>query len=321
MSVNFLASITPLTRLTEEEIKIPYRLRIRGVAVDSSVNRNNWKISNTLLEKIVEDLKKTTIRVNHGDSVTDVIGRILEASLEGDKVVFEGEIIGSDPTTAAVKEKIMNGLLDSVSIGMDGFKVVCSICGKETRAGNSKIHDPAEHDTPGHEIILDGAVRELSVVLDPAYKNTKINISNSFASAMEAFLGPVTPPKEGVTYEVGDDQEGRPADKTEERGDNMAAVIPTAEPSEAKAPTLEEITKIIQDAFGKMDSRFAEIENKLKNLEAELAKRDKEDEEMESEITTAEAKLAKSTTYVGSAPSADWVAELEAAIKKAQSMR
>ena len=337
--ISFLASIAPLAKSEGDEIKIPYRLPIRGVAVDTSVNKNNWRVSEKLMQRIAEDLKRRNLRVNHGGSVTDVIGKITNATIEGEKIVFDGEIIGSDPITSAVKEKIINGLLDSVSIGMDGFKVICSVCGEPTRMhGKTLHHDPSEHEPPGHEVILDGEVKELSIVLDPAYEATKINIAASFVAAMDTYLT-VTPRNEGVTGEVGDGQKGRPADikaeKEEEKGDKMSAVVPSAEPSgTSKGPSYEDILRVLQETFGKSDSRIAELEARLKALEDAIAKTmKKEDEEKKEEMEEAveeaveaeevmearEKKLAKSATkMVASEGKPSWVAELEEAIKKAQ---
>jgi hypothetical protein len=316
MAVTFLAAIAPQTRIDEESPKIPYKIKIRGVAADTSVNKNNWRINERLLDRVVAELKGRTLRVNHGGSVTDVIGRVTDAVREGSKVVFDADIIGSDMITNAVKEKIMNGLLDSVSIGMDGFKVVCSMCGKITRRGDKILHNPEEeHNPPGYEDIIDGSVKELSIVLDPAYDATKINISASFVAALETYMASMTtaekecvdvdkeasnkkdaviPLESGVTSDVGDGQDGRPTDKNAAKGDNMSAVVPNAEPSGSSAPSLDDFKRILQDAFKGYESELAKrldgIEGRLKALEeARMKSEEAEDARRKAE----EAKKAE----------------------------
>jgi hypothetical protein len=350
--VKFFAKIAPTARLDTEKPEIPYSLKIRGVAVDTTVNKNNWRVNEKLLDKVAQSLIGKTLRVNHGDRVSDVIGKIDNAMKEGNKVVFEGSIIGSDMITTSVKEKIMLGLLDSVSIGMEGFKVVCSVCGKETRRGGEIIHDVFRHEPPGYEDIIDGDVKELSVVLDPAYEATKINISASFMAAIENMFesGKVISAENAeVTGEVGVKQDVCPTDMKAARGDNMSTVVPQTEPSGGSAPSMDDIKRVLQDAFKGFESEFAkkmaEIESRLKALEearktAEEAKEDKKDveekkaeeakdksedeEEMDSEEAEeaeVEAMFKKSNTLVGKPKKGyygwdDVIAELDAAMKK-----
>ena len=115
----------------------------------------------------------------------------------------------------------------------------------------------------------------------------------------------------------------------------MSAVVPSAEPSgTSKGPSYEDILRVLQETFGKSDSRIAELEARLKALEDAIAKTmKKEDEEKKEEMEEAveeaveaeeamearEKKLAKSATkMVASEGKPSWVAELEEAIKKAQ---
>jgi len=298
--VYYYATIVPLTRTTGE---IPYTIKIRGVAVDSSVNRNNWRVSEEFLNEIATTLMNKTLRINHGSSVTDVIGRIVKSEKQDSQVVFEAEIIGSDTLTNAVKEKIMNGLINSVSIGLDGEKIVCSVCGKQTRDGDKMIHDPRSHGVMGHEIIASGRVKELSLVADPAYDATKISIAASFEEAINNLLT-VTSAQESadVTNVVETSQEGRPTEeKSEEKGDRMAEV-PKPEPPVTKSPSLEDVINYLQNigkATEDVAKKMAEIDARLKALEeAEEARRkaeeaEKKDEEEEKKEDAEEAEEAE----------------------------
>jgi hypothetical protein len=327
--VKFFAKIAPTTRLDAEKPEIPYSLKIRGVAVDTTVNKNNWRVNEKLLDKVAQSLIGKTLRVNHGDKVSDVVGRIENAMREGNKVIFEGNIIGSDMITTSVKEKIMLGLLDSVSIGMEGFKVICSVCGKETRRGGEIIHDVSLHEPPGYEDIIDGDVKELSVVLDPAYEATKINISASFIAALENMLesGKVISAENAeVTGEVGVEQYVRPTDKNAAKeGDKMSATVPTAEPSGGSAPSMDEFKRVLQDAFKGFESeiskKMAELESRLKALE-EAKKMEKEAEEAKKKTEDEMKKNAEEAKDKGEDEEAeeDAEAEVEASLQKSSTL-
>lgn len=283
--VQYLAVISPVQRITDDKIEIPYTVKIRGVAVDKSVNKNGWSVSDEFLSEIAKTLKNKSIRVNHGRTVTDIIGRVTSSNIDGDKVIFEAEILGSDPLSNAVKEKIMNGLIDSVSIGLDGEKIVCSVCGKQTRDGEKIIHNPAEHG--GHEIVYSGSVKELSIVAEPAYQNTKIQIAASFEEAIDELLKVTQPIRAEVTDVAEPPTRGRPAEEEkEEKGDKMAEVPKTGEP-EARAPSFDDVLGVLKKLSYSADEiakKMADIDARLKSLEdAEEARRRAEEARRKSE--------------------------------------
>lgn len=287
--LKYYAEFIPLSRL---EDKIPYRLDIRGVALTTETNKNNWKVEEAALPEIAKQLVGKTLRINHSSNVSDVIGRIKKAEPQENKVIFEAEIVGSDPITSAIKEKIMNGLIDRVSIGLDAFEIYCSVCGKLTRKNDEMIHNPKEHG--GVEVVKKFDVKELSIVLDPAYEESKFSIAASFTAAMERYLAVTLPGQmAGVTNEPQPEKAG---DKKECQEGERMSVVTTPDSAQRESLSLQDLIKYLESIKVSADTlttKFADIDARLKKLEEAEEARRKAEEAEEARRKAEEAEEAK----------------------------
>ncbi len=152
------------------------RMAINGTAIDDSVNANNWQVPEEDLKHVEQTLKGAQLRVDHSESIRDVIGKVINSQQDGNKVLFNAES-GDEP----INGKIAKGYLDSVSIQIDSDNVACSKCGAKTRFKNALIH--ALHDD-AYEIVKQPKVRELSIVATPAYANTKFGMASMIDNAL-----------------------------------------------------------------------------------------------------------------------------------------
>ncbi|MEM2386092.1 MAG: hypothetical protein QXO67_03825, partial [Candidatus Bathyarchaeia archaeon] len=152
-----------------EDKKAEYALKeklinIEGVAIDSSVNKNKWQVPNEDLDYIVETLKGAQLRVDHAESALMIIGKVVDAWRDGDRVFFRAEV-GDEKMI----EKIVRGYVSYVSVQVDSDNVECSKCKRPTRKEGMLVHL-----CPGAwEIVRQPKVRELSIVASPAYSTTE----------------------------------------------------------------------------------------------------------------------------------------------------
>lgn len=180
--------------ISEESAMRDGQLAIDGIAIDTSVNANKWQVPSEDLDFIVSSLKDAQLRVDHSESVHDVVGNVPECnkltelkdplsgqSIPGEGVAFKG-VVGE----AWLIPKILNGYVNHVSIQIDSDDVECSKCKKQTRQEGLLVHLCAG----AWEIIHKPKVRELSIVASPAYKNTAFKPASfapeGFAAAMNA---------------------------------------------------------------------------------------------------------------------------------------
>lgn len=139
-------------------------INIEGVAIDTSVNKNKWQVPNEDLDYIVESLKGAQLRVDHAESALMIIGKVVDAWRDGDRVLFRAEV-GDEKMI----EKIIRGYVSYVSIQVDSDIVECSKCKRPTRSEGM-----LKHLCPGAwEVVHKPKVRELSIVASPAYENTE----------------------------------------------------------------------------------------------------------------------------------------------------
>jgi hypothetical protein len=155
---------------------------IEGVAIDTSVNKNKWQVPREDLEYIVETLKGAQLRVDHAESALMVVGKVVDASLDGDRVLFRAEV-GDE----RLIDKIIRGYVTHVSIQVDSDEVECSKCKRPTRKEGRLVHL-----CPGAwEVVRKPKVRELSIVASPAYENTSFQPLGFYAAMNEAQWGAI----------------------------------------------------------------------------------------------------------------------------------
>ncbi len=150
----FVASIDKFEALSENE-KI---LKISGTVLQFDyTNKNNWIVSSKDKEQITESLKGVNILCDHDTSVRSIVGKVTDSFVEGDKLKFAG-LIDCDPL---VQKLIKKGRVRFVSVGLQG-EPYCSKCEKPAR--------PKVCECKASLVIRRPSVRELSIVLDPAYE-------------------------------------------------------------------------------------------------------------------------------------------------------
>jgi len=165
----------------QEGVSAEYALKeklinIEGVAVDSSINANKWQIPSEDLQFVAESLTGAQLRVDHAESALMVVGRVVEAKRDGDRVLFRAEV-GEEKLI----EKILRGYVTHVSIQVDSDDVECSKCKMPTRKEGVLVH---LH--PGAwEVVHKPTVRELSIVASPAYKTTEFQPVGFYAAMNE----------------------------------------------------------------------------------------------------------------------------------------
>ncbi|MEM3788291.1 MAG: hypothetical protein QXN95_00280 [Candidatus Bathyarchaeia archaeon] len=165
-----------------EDKKAEYALKeklinIEGVAIDTSVNKNKWQVPREDLQYIVETLKGAQLRVDHAESALMVVGKVVDAWLDGDRVFFRAEV-GDEKLI----EKIIRDYVRYVSIQVDSDEVECSKCKRSTRREGQLIHL-----CPGAwEVVHKPRVRELSIVASPAYENTEFQPVGFYAAMNDA---------------------------------------------------------------------------------------------------------------------------------------
>jgi outer membrane biosynthesis protein TonB len=250
------------------EVRIP----ISGVAVDDSTNANNWRIPVEELENVAKQLENTVITVDHGHGVRDTVGRLEKAWVDGNRVLFEGLIVTANPDIIV---PIKNGLINSVSFEAKADAEV---------KGSDQVKELHNFENA-----------RISLVLDPAYENTKF-IPHGFVAGVEKWLN-------DHAQWVPDDADGRHL--IEGGGDSMTEkkVLIKAEEEEKKKAEEEEEeeeekeTKEEEEKEDKEDEearkKLAEAEERLKMAEEKLKKMEERLKKAEEEIRKAEEEKKK----------------------------
>lgn len=141
-------------------------LRVAGICLDDTMNINNWQVPKSEFPSLVSQMNSGKIRImtDHADSVDSVIGKITKAWVQNNQIHYQGEVLDKQIST-----KIERGYLTGVSIRGTARKVYCAECLRETtKEKGCKLH-------PDSGIIVSGlTLREISLVVSPAYANTSI---------------------------------------------------------------------------------------------------------------------------------------------------
>ncbi|MEM1589806.1 MAG: hypothetical protein QW175_05260 [Candidatus Bathyarchaeia archaeon] len=277
-------------------------INIEGVAIDSSVNKNKWQVPREDLNYIVETLKGAQLRVDHAESALMVIGKVVDAWLDGDRVLFRAEV-GDEK----IIEKIIRDYIRYVSIQVDSDEVECSKCRRPTRREGQLVHL-----CPGAwEVVRKPRVRELSIVASPAYESTEFKPLGFFSAMnddqwqavvetlrVRGLLEPVSQSSVNTDDNVGSKAGGlqepeqkiveaksevKPMSvKADEKASPQQAQVVNVAPGETAPKQVEyedfmkQLEKLMQQIKGEAsDEAIEALEAKVKALEAELAKRAK----------------------------------------------
>ncbi len=154
----------------ERNGKIPRRLKVGGMIIDSSVNLNQWMVPKEELENIATQLVGKSIRKDHSDSVDSVIGKVEEAWVEDDKVFYTGEVADEH-----IIPKILLGYVHNNSIQLAADSVYCARCLEDNKmnygeARINNIEEPCPRCGTSQLVVKPESVIELSFVATPAYE-------------------------------------------------------------------------------------------------------------------------------------------------------
>jgi hypothetical protein len=305
MQLRYYVPFKAVQSADQKEAQFPIKEQlvvIEGVAIDTSVNKNKWQVPREDLEYIVETLKGAQLRVDHAESALMVVGKVVDASLNGDRVLFRAEV-GDE----RLIDKIIRGYVTHVSIQVDSDEVECSKCKRPTRKEGRLVHL-----CPGAwEVVRKPKVRELSIVASPAYENTSFQPLGFYAAMNEAQWGAIiesltksgvlepSPSQSSVSPDdnVGSKPAGlqEPETKTvqkagevkpmsvkadEKASPQVAQATPNVAPGEQSPKQVEyedfmkQLEKLMEQIKGETSEEAIEaLEAKVRALEAELAKR------------------------------------------------
>ena len=150
---------------------------VRIYLMDTSLNRNNWRVTDEALEKALDSLigkpltARPGYRINHVSNPITV-GEFVDAEKPNGYAIATAEI--TDPIAW---EKIKSGEWKPVSVEITARKVICSKCGQDI------LDEPDEHVKSGeaHEVILDFTFNRVAFVSEPAYPRAGILVIESHA--------------------------------------------------------------------------------------------------------------------------------------------
>lgn len=202
--INWTASFDTIDKA---ELKEGKSLLIEGTLIDTNVNSNKWAIDDDELDNIVGQVAGSQLRKDHGASIDDIIGGMIEGTREGKKIKFKAEVDDLPTIT-----KILKNRLNSVSVGMTA-QSSCSSCGKPIEHLNgSRIKKCECKDF--FEKIKNSILRETSIVANPAYETTKFEPIGFVAGVEKVLSEPITVISEevkGGEVSVDDTQKPSPA--------------------------------------------------------------------------------------------------------------
>jgi hypothetical protein len=153
----------------------PHVLKIGGMAVDDSQNRNKWRILKEDLEGIASQLNGSPIMKNHDiENVDAIIGRVNSSWVEGNKVLYEGEI-----SDESLIQKILLGYVRFNSIQIAIPNAYCDNCTgklgvKEEEASITDLDNACPRCGSYEMYLRKPLVLEQSMVAIPAYEKAEI---------------------------------------------------------------------------------------------------------------------------------------------------
>jgi len=300
------ASIEDETELKFQEVweANDERLPIKAVLVDTTVNRNKWRVPEEEIDNIINQVRAgIPIKLNHSkDEVRDIVGKFdgAEKDKDGDitQVISSGFL-----NDRAIAKKVWDGTARKVSIDGLARKHLCRECNasmlgrKVCKCGNDE-KDVTEWD-----------VKEGSIVDEPAYENTEI-LPFQFSAALDKKYN------EQIVSPDNDELEASQMDDEDKK--KMEAMEKELKEYKAKCKAMEE-----DDKKKKEEAKAAEEEEKKKKDEEAKAALEKELNEQKAKNEELEAKLRQNAGVSGGAPddqkfgeTGDVISELSAHLDK-----
>lgn len=167
----------------------PHILKLGGMAIDASMNRNQWMLPKEELDGVASQLNGAPIMKNHDiDHVESIIGKVHKAWREGDKVMYEGEIADEE-----LIQKILLGYVkyNSIQIGIPAaycYNCEINLGKKDEEASIDNMEAPCPRCGDNRLLIRKPVALEQSIVAIPAYENADI-YPIGFKASLSAALG------------------------------------------------------------------------------------------------------------------------------------
>lgn len=152
-------------------------LPIAGELLNAGVNKNGWAVDEKELPNIAKQCKRgVRLSLDHSRSVRDIVGGTTNGEYDPKtkKVMFEAEV-----DDLGIISKIQKGRVKYVSIGAEA-DAFCSKCSQPI------VFMKTCKCKSGHILIKNTRLKEVSIISEPAYKNSKFKPKSFVASVEEA---------------------------------------------------------------------------------------------------------------------------------------
>jgi len=251
------------------------RMVLKGVLIDTTENKNFWQVEAADFKQLAADFVGKQLRVDHGEHVNNVLGRVVETEVDGPHNEAKADWDPANPNphihyAAEIATKDNNlivpikmGFVDYVSPAVDARTLLCSTCRTPMKDKSTRGCECSE----GSLLLKDLNARELSLVASPAYERTVAKVY-SFAAAVDNSINEI----KGDIYMANDER----IVKLEASVSALIAAFKAAQEEEEEEK--KEIMKAEEEEEAKMVpvSKVAEEEE-----EEEAAKKGEEEEEEE----------------------------------------
>jgi hypothetical protein len=162
--------------------QFPHILKLGGMAIDTSRNRNKWRVPMGDLQAIADQLKGAPLMKDHDiDHVDSIIGKVEEAWVEPNKDDPEaGKVMWAGQTNnESLIQKILLGYVRFNSIQIAVPRAYCDNCmsanGKsEEQAAIDNLDEPCPRCGSLDMLIRQPMVLEQSMVAIPAYEKAEV---------------------------------------------------------------------------------------------------------------------------------------------------
>jgi hypothetical protein len=317
----------------EKTGKLPRRLKVAGIVIDSGMNINRWMIPQEDLELVAKQLVGAQMRKDHSEKADDVIGIVKEAWVEGDKVFYIGEIADEN-----IIQKILLGYLKYDSIAVLAQNAFCAHCMNEGKS--EEYSRVASLDTPhtcGYlELLIRGAkVVELSIVSMPAYAiaqfvpiGFKASVDLALQKRFENKLPEPVLTGNGVfIYDEKNNNKHVSTSESSSTGSGLGgrkdngfpikanlemSAAPQAELQSPKLVEYDSVMKAFESALAPL-SKWAEASYKVMLEEAEHRKKKEEEEEAKKKEVSAKLEELKRVHAAEESAKAEAAAKFKAA--------
>jgi Zn finger protein HypA/HybF involved in hydrogenase expression len=185
--------------------QFPHILNLGGMAIDTSRNRNKWRVPLEDLQAIADQLKGLPLMKDHDiDHVDSIIGKVEEAWVEVDKLdPTAGKVFWKGETSdESLIQKILLGYIKHNSIQIAVPNAYCDDCmsgqgKKEEEATIDDLDAPCPRCGSLNMLIRHPMALEQSIIAIPAYEHADIT-PYGFKASMDFALRARYEPKEAL---------------------------------------------------------------------------------------------------------------------------